>query len=221
MKHVDLFIFDLAGTTIIDDDRVLRSFLATVKAFDIDVDAARLRSQMGWHKTKVFASLLEERNLDTVLAQAMAERFELEFAALAAREPLCETTGAGKALAALEAGGVQIAFNTGFSRKTADTVLDAMGWQRWPSVASNEVGAGRPAPDLIEAAMEQCGVNDPSRVGVAGDTPSDLLAGDAANTALNIGVGSGVYTLSQLSAYAHTHLLDDLTTLPEIVFGND
>ena len=221
MQRIDLFVFDLAGTTVIDDDRVLRSFVATAKSFDIDVDAARLRSQMGWHKTKVFASLLEERSLDTVLAQAMAERFELEFAELAEREPLCETSGAGKVLAALEAGGVQVAFNTGFSRKTADTVLDAMGWQGWPSVASNEVSAGRPAPDLIQKAMEQCGVDDPSRVGVAGDTPSDLLAGAAANTALNIGVGSGVYTLSQLSEYAHTHLLDDLTTLPEIVFGND
>ena len=68
--------------------------------------------------------------------------------------------------------------------------------------------------------MKQCGVDDPSRVGVAGDTPSDLLAGAAANTALNVGVGSGVYTLSQLREYAHTHLLDDLTMLPKIVFGN-
>ncbi len=218
-RVVDLFIFDLAGTTIVDDDRVLRSFFATAQAFDLHLEPAALRSRMGWHKTKVFASLLAERGLDTSLAQAMAERFELEFAALAAREPLGETNGAGQVLAALEAGGVQVAFNTGFSRKTANVVLDAMGWQRWPSVASDEVRTGRPEPDLIHRAMEQCGVHDPSRVGVAGDTPADLGAGAAARAGMNVGVGSGAYTLEQLREHAHTHLLDDLTTLPEIVLG--
>lgn len=216
---VDLFLFDLAGTTVVDDDRVLRSFFATAQAFDLHVEPTALRARMGWHKVKVFASLLEERGLDASLAQSMAERFELEFAALAVREPLCETSSAGRVLAALESGGVQVAFNTGFSRKTANVVLEAMGWQQWPSVASDEVAAGRPAPDLIHRAMQHCGVHDPSRVGVVGDTPADLGAGAAARCGMNVGVGSGAYTLTQLREHAHTHLLDDLSKLPEIVFG--
>ena len=52
---VDLFIFDLAGTTIVDDDRVLRSFFATAQAFDLHVEVAALQSRMGWHKTKVLS----------------------------------------------------------------------------------------------------------------------------------------------------------------------
>ena len=216
---VDLFIFDLAGTTIVDDDRVLRSFFATAQAFDLHVEVTALQSRMGWHKTKVFASLLEERGLDTTTAPAMAERFELEFAALAAREPLRETNRAGQVLAALESAGVRVAFNTGFSRKTTDVVLDAMGWQRSLSVASDEVSAGRPAPDLIHRAMQQSGVTDPLRVAVAGDTPADLAAGDAAGVAMIVGVGSGVYSLAELREHPHTHLLDDLSSLPDLVLG--
>lgn len=215
--RVDLFLFDLAGTTVVDDDRVLRSFFATAQAFDLHVEVTALQARMGWHKAKVFASLLEERGLDTAPAQSMAERFEIEFAELAAREPLQETANAGRVLAELEAMGVQVGFNTGFSRKTADVVLEALGWQHHVSVASDEVSAGRPAPDLIQRAMQRCGVSDPLRVGVAGDTPADLGAGLAAGVAMNVGVGSGSYTLEQLAEHPHTHLLDDLTTLPALV----
>ncbi len=52
-------------------------------------------------------------------------------------------------MAALEAGGVKVAFNTGFTRNTANVVLEAMGWQDRVSVASDEVAAGRPAPDVV------------------------------------------------------------------------
>ena len=219
VRSLDLFIFDLAGTTVVDDDHVLRSFLRAAQAFDLIVTREQLQSRMGWHKAKVFASLLAEHGRDVAPAQEMAERFEVEFAALAASEPLRETPGAHATLAALEAGGVKIAFNTGFTRKTANVVLEAMGWQKWVSVASDEVAAGRPAPDLIESAMAACQVRAPARVGVAGDTPADLAAGTAANVGMIVGLGCGTHTLAQLREHPHTHLLDDLTTLPRLVLG--
>jgi phosphonatase-like hydrolase len=218
-RSVDLFVFDLAGTTVVDDDHVQRSFLASAQAFDLVVDPADLQSRMGWHKAKVFASLLEDQGRDASLAQLMADRFEVEFSALIAREPLRPTRGATDALLELQLGGVQIAFNTGFTRKTADLVLSAMGWSDHISVASDEVAAGRPAPDLIYRAMTDCGLTDPGRVGVAGDTPADLLAAEAASAGVIIGLGCGTHTLQQLRTHPHTLLLEDLVTLPEVVFG--
>ncbi|MGK0204028.1 MAG: phosphonatase-like hydrolase [Planctomycetota bacterium] len=220
-RRLDLFVFDLAGTTVVDDDHVLRSFLQAASAFDLPVTREELQSRMGWHKVKVFASLLRERGRDPEPAPAMAAQFEVEFAALAASEPLRPTLGAQETLAALEAGGVKVAFNTGFTRNTANVVLDAMGWQDRVSVASDEVTAGRPAADLIQSAMAACQVDDPARVGVAGDTPADLLAGKAANAGMVVGLGCGTHSLDELREHPHTHLLDDLTTLPSKVFGND
>ena len=116
---------------------------------------------------------------------------------------------------------MKVAFNTGFTRNTANVVIEAMGWQDRVSVASDEVAAGRPAPDLILSAMAACQVDDPARVGVAGDTPADLLAGKAANAGMIVGLGCGTHTLEQLREHPHTHLLADLTTLSSRVFGND
>lgn len=216
-NRVDLFVFDLAGTVVVDDDHVLRSFLATAAAFDLEVAPGEWQGHMGWHKQRVFETLLEAAGRDRSPAAEMATRFEDEFAALVDREPLRPTPGAGAALHALDAAGVAVAFNTGFTRRTADVVLSAMSWRRWPSVASDEVEAGRPAPDMLHAAMARCGVTDPRRLGCAGDTPADLAAGVAAGAAMVVGLGCGTHTLEQLRDRPHTHLLADLTTLPELI----
>jgi phosphonatase-like hydrolase len=217
MARVDLFVFDLAGTTVRDEDHVMRAFVDTASAFDLPADPAWLRPRMGWHKERVFAGLLDAHGQDPGEAAAMARHFEAVFAAGVRARPLRPTPGACEALAALAGHGVRIAFNTGFARVTADVVLAAMGWQHWPSVASDEVVAGRPEPHLIHAAMQRVGVVDPARVGVAGDTPADLLAARAAGAALRIGVGCGTHSLGELAAHPHTHLLADLSALPELV----
>ncbi|MGC6489214.1 MAG: hypothetical protein ACON4Z_16325, partial [Planctomycetota bacterium] len=92
--RVDLFVFDLAGTVVVDDDHVLRSFVAAARAFDLLVEPAALNAYMGWHKQRVFAALLEAAGRDAAPAAAMARRFEAEFAALVEREPLRPTPGA-------------------------------------------------------------------------------------------------------------------------------
>ncbi|MCA8952519.1 MAG: HAD hydrolase-like protein [Planctomycetes bacterium] len=216
-RLVDLFVFDLAGTVVVDDDQVFNAFVATCRVFDLRVDPAALRSRMGWHKEQVFRSLLGELGREPGAAPEMAHQFEVEYATAIRRAPLRPTHGAPETLLALASAGMKIAFNTGFSRSTADLVLREMGLDRWPSVASDEVENGRPAPDLILRAMALSGVDDPQRVGVAGDTPSDLGAGTAAGVRFVVGLGCGTHTLEQLATCPHTHLLPDLSALPELV----
>jgi beta-phosphoglucomutase-like phosphatase (HAD superfamily) len=83
-------------------------------------------------------------------------------------------------------------------------------------VASDEVAHGRPAPDLIYEAMRRAGADDPGRVGVCGDTPSDLEAGHAAGCSMIVGVGHGTHTLEELAAHKHTHLFEDLMGLARL-----
>ena len=172
---------------------------------------------MGWHKEHVFATCLAEAGMDAELAAAMAARFEQEFATSTTRVPLRATTGAEAAIGALVEAGIGLAFNTGFARNTADLVLRALRWDHFPSVASDEVAHGRPAPDLIRRAMRMCGVSDPLLVGVAGDTPADLQAGTAAGCRVVLGVGHGTHSLAELAAAPHTHLLPTLAGLAELV----
>ncbi|MEZ5966693.1 MAG: HAD hydrolase-like protein [Planctomycetota bacterium] len=219
-RSLDLFVFDLAGTTVVDDDHVLRAFERTAAAHGIATDRLRLKPRMGWHKLRVFETLLAEVGRATDAAPAMAERFEREFAAVVADAPLRPTAGAVAAIRGFAEAGVKVAFNTGFARNTADLVLRAVGWQHLPSVASDEVAHGRPAPDLILAAMARAAVTDPRRVGVAGDTPSDLEAGTAAGCRFVVGVGHGTHTLEELRRCKHTHLLPTLEGLLPLILDD-
>lgn len=214
---LQLFVFDLAGTTVVDDGQVVDAFVATADLHGLRADPNVLKARMGWHKQHVFETLLREAGVATAPAAAMARHFEHEFAAAVARRPLRPTPGALATLRELDQNGVRIAFNTGFSRATADLVLLAMGWDDLPSVASDEVARGRPAPDLVHRAMELTGVTDPRRVGVAGDTPADLQAGTAAHCGMVLGVGCGSHRLEELAQHPHTLLLPDLSTLPAAI----
>jgi phosphonatase-like hydrolase len=220
MHTLQLFVFDLAGTTVVDDGQVMDAFLATAELHGLPATPEVLRSRMGWHKQHVFATLLREEGADPAPAAAMARHFEHNFAAAVKRKPLRPTPGAVEALHRLEQQRLRIAFNTGFARATADLVLAAMGWSHHPSVASDEVAHGRPAPDLIQRAMALTGVTDPRTVGVVGDTPADLQAGVAARCGLVVGVGCGSHRLDELAPHPHSLLLPDLSTLPEVVFAH-
>ncbi len=127
--------------------------------------------------------------------------------------------GAAEAITALSEQGVRIAFTTGFSTRTADSVMRRTPWAHFPVGASDAVKRGRPAPDLIEEAMRLSGVEDVRSVAVAGDTPSDLQAGKAAGCRMIVGVGHGSHTLDELRPHPHTHLMADLTGLTEVVRG--
>lgn len=55
-------------------------------------------------------------------------------------------------------------------------------------VSGDDVAKGRPAPDLILAAMSAAGEGDPKAVLAAGDTVSDLQAAAAAGVGWSVGV---------------------------------
>lgn len=218
-RPIDLFLFDLAGTTVVDDRRVQGAFEAVARAFDLPCDPNRLQSYMGWHKQLVFETLLQAAGRPIAPAKAMAERFEREFAASVAARPLQATQGAREAIAGLVEAGVLVGFTTGFARATADLVLGSMGWLGFLSVASDEVSRGRPAPDLIHAAMRKAAVADAARVGIAGDTPADLQAGANAGCKFRVGVGHGTHSLEQLAQAPYTHLLPTLDGLLDVLGG--
>ncbi|MCC7076387.1 MAG: HAD hydrolase-like protein [Acidimicrobiia bacterium] len=209
-----LFVFDLAGTTIADDGRVLRAFRSVAAREGLEADDAWLTSRMGWFKTRVFEDLLARNDRDPAQARVLTESFDRTIGDDYRADPPRPLAGAVDSMQTLRAAGTAIGFTTGFTRAVTDVVFGArpFGHDFTPDavVASDEVERGRPAPDLVFEVMRRVGVVDPRTVGVAGDTPADLEAGTAAGCRVVVGVGHGTHTLAQLASAPHTHLLPDL-----------
>jgi len=113
-----------------------------------------------------------------------------------------------------------VCLTTGFAPSTRDALLDALDWNGEIDLALSPAdvgGRGRPAPDMILAAMERLGVADPATVAVVGDTVSDLEAGTAAGAGAVVGVLTGAHDEARLSAAPHTAIVSDVGCLPELL----
>lgn len=122
----------------------------------------------------------------------------------------------------LQARGVKVALDSGFSRDITDVIIERFGWLEKglidATAASDEVPAGRPYPFMIQSIMMELGLDDPAAVAKVGDTPSDLQEGKNANCGWVIGVSSGVSQKEVLQQEYHTHMIDRLSDVLPILF---
>jgi len=211
---LQLVIFDIAGTSVRDNGFVERAFLKVSDRYGLKLDAAWIKPRMGVHKLGVMREAIEAsgREIDATpeeLSQTFEDAIDAEVNAGAAPA----MPGAAELIADLRAANTQVAFTTGFSRTTADTVLRGAGLHGDAVVASNEVERGRPAPDIVLEAMKRVGVSDPQGVAVVGDTPNDLGSGVSARSGLVVGIGHGTHELDELRSHEHTDLVPDIASL--------
>jgi phosphoglycolate phosphatase len=212
-----LVSLDMAGTTVRDDGAVEAAFAAALADIGIAGDSPRhaeaerfVHETMGWSKADVFASLL-----DPPEAERATAAFAAAYEAIVAAGGVEAIAGAADVLADLRAAGVRVCLTTGFAPSTRDALIAALGWSSLIDLALSpaDAGRGRPAPDMILAAMDRLGVDDPAAVAVVGDTVSDLEAGTRAHAGAVIGVLSGAHDEATLAAAPHTALLPDVTGL--------
>ena len=226
---IELVIFDMAGTTVRDDDAVnicLREALAKHSPVTRD----EVNSVMGLPKPIAIRLLLERKTpggdpVQAELVNSLHEDFLARmlhhYRTAPGIEPMPHTLDT---FCQLKEAGVHVALDTGFSRPIVDAILERLGWNEGglldATVASDEVARGRPHADLALKAMELTGIKNPKLVAKIGDTPSDLQEGSAAGCGLVIGVTNGSHTREQLAAHPHTHLIGSLRELPALVLAS-
>ncbi len=219
-----LVVFDLAGTTIEDDDVVARCLVDAIAAVGGTVDRADANTVMGMPKPVAIAHLLAKLDGGSVdVGSEKVARATTSFQTNILRhygspEAVVPISGVEEVFDILRSHGAKIAIDTGFSSVIADAILDRLGWIAHglvdARVASDEVPRGRPAPDLLLEAMRRCGVADPRRVAKVGDTPADLGEGVSAGCGWTIGVTYGTHSRAELADHPHTALIDDIHELP-------
>lgn len=220
---IRLVLFDIAGTLMREDGHTVNAYREIIAAEGFAADDAWIRSRIGMKKPTVMAELLGVAGRSEAEADGLAEAFDAIMLEELHERPPQRLGGAAESFAALAAAGITVGCITGFSREVAEAALRGLDLEPAVLVGSDEVAEGRPAPDLIHAAMRGAGLaaeakaGDASAVAVVGDTPRDLECGTAAGCGVVIGVGHGTYRLEELEPFPHTHLLPDLHGLPPLV----
>ncbi|HEV3138795.1 MAG TPA: HAD hydrolase-like protein [Pirellulales bacterium] len=224
MMRIDLVIFDIAGTTVNDDDGVNRCVRAALENVGLVTTREAVNQVMGIPKPQALRHLIEQSDRRAHLLSCL-DAIHADFVARMMRfyrtDPsVHEIAGASDTFLRLHAAGIKTALNTGFTRDVVDVLLDRLNWTDGvvhSIVTSDEVPRGRPYPDMIRKIMSDLGVADPGRVAKVGDTPADLQEGTNAGCGLVIGVTQGSHTAAQLQAFNPSYLIDTVADLPALL----
>ncbi|GAB3930235.1 HAD family hydrolase [Larkinella terrae] len=237
MTSFQLVVFDMAGTTVRDQHEVERCFAQAASQTDLIVSDERILAMQGLSKRFVFETLWAEQ-LGSPTASELKAKVDHSYRLFTEilenhyrTQAVVPTEGCLETFASLRENGIKIALTTGFYRVVTDIILEKLGWLEGldenyigndqtiiqASIASDEVEQGRPQPFMIQKAMRLLNCTDPKRVINIGDTPSDLLSGQAAGVGLNLGVVNGTHNRSQLEPYPHDQLLESVRDLHAIL----
>ena len=226
MKDIRLAVFDMAGTTVNEDNvvyKTVRKALARA-GVEIPLDVV-LEYGAGKEKYKAIEDILEQvafpQNLK-VTASGIYEDFKSLLKEAYANLEVLPYQGVEQLFKVLRSNNVKVVLNTGYDAKTAQTLIDKLGWKIGQDIdaliTADDVLEGRPSSEMIDKAMELFGILDAEQVLKAGDSVIDIEEGKNANCGMTVGVLTGAHTRAQLEKAYPTLILEALEDLGEILF---
>ena len=224
-KGIKLAIFDVAGTTVMDNGLVIEAFVDAFQKIEGDESLERgidiAERTMGERKIDVFRQIFQ----DEEKAQTAHSFFIQSYLIRVKRGEVVGLPGSELLFRELRDRGIRVALNTGFNREILDHIISALDWSSLidDSIASSEVEHGRPAPDMIVELMRRCNQErssedaiGPDEIVVCGDTVADMHAALNAGVYRTVGVLSGIHSKEQLIEAGAEYVVQeigDITTL--------
>ncbi len=222
---IDLVIFDLIGTTVLEKGAVQQCLIASLDSADLKVDPDAVQEVLGLPEREMVRLLVGRFNhvghrldqVDTILKDFL-KRLSNHFRY---NTNVTEVPGTSAVFARLQKAGIAVAINSEFHRELTDIPLRKMSWASHrlldSTMADDEVQQGRPHPDMIQALMERIGIADPARVAKVGDTAADLIEGQNAGCGLIVGVTGGSQSQEHLQGHPHSYLIDSVAEFPGLL----
>lgn len=221
---IKMVVFDMAGTTVDEDNVVYKTLQEAIVKHSIAVTLEDvLKHGAGKEKLQAIVDILEQTNnpSSTELIKKIYDYFiekltrnykNLEVKALPNVERVFKELMDRK---------IKVVLNTGYNRETAESLIEKLGWELSVDydllVTASDVKQNRPQPDMILLAMSALNINDPSGIIKVGDSGIDILEGRNANCDLNIGITSGAQTREQLLEAEPDFVIDDIYSIIEII----
>jgi phosphonatase-like hydrolase len=221
---VKLAVFDMAGTTVMDDGYVANAFRNAFLKNGYDITLEETHPYMGVKKIAAIKMMLEK--LGESYTESEAEEIHSDFVTEMVDFyeydlTLKQFDDTEEVFRQLKQKGVRIVLNTGFPKVIADTIVHRFQWIEKNLVddyiASDEVVNGRPATYMIDQLMYRAGIDDPMQVAKVGDTFVDIEEGRNAGCRYIIAVTTGTGSREELLAYNPTHIVNHLSEIPAIL----
>lgn len=221
---VELVVFDMAGTTVVDNNFVAKAFQNAFKNNGFYIIEEEVNPFMGYHKPQAIKMLLKknEEQFDKKIIEAIHNEFVNEMLDFYEYSPLVKPIpDAEDVFLFLKERSIKIALNTGFPRSIAEVIVKRFQWMERglinDFIASNEVEKGRPFPYMIETLKKRNNISSEYCIMKVGDTVVDILEGKNAHCQYIVGVTTGAATKEELEFFEPTHVISSLSQIPAIL----
>ncbi len=236
-QQIKLAVFDLAGTTVKDDNAVRDCLYKAAVQYDLKATPDEIANLMGTNKIHLYQFLIAKSQGRIMDFRGFEEDIFEDTYELAKKIYDCyveimidyyrhdcqEIEGSSKVFEWCHKNGIKVATDTGFHSDVNQAIYDCLGWVRDGLVDCAvdldmvPEGKGRPAPFMLYHAMQELNIQNVRSVIKIGDTPADMLEGYNAGCRAVIGVTSGSTPISAWGKYWHTHVIESVRDLPALI----
>jgi phosphonatase-like hydrolase len=224
-RMIKMVVFDMAGTTVNEDNVVYKTVQKAIneKGFDVSLEEV-LKHGAGKEKLQAIKSvLLSIGHADENLANEIFQRFNALLDEAYKVNTITEQDNASELFQELHKKNILVVLNTGYNRRIAEYLVDKIGWKEGDDfdglITASDVSQNRPQPDMILLAMKKFNVGNGGEVVKVGDSAIDIEEGRNAGCAMNIGITTGAHTVEQLESADPDHIIDNLIELLSVIEG--
>ncbi|MCS7468434.1 phosphonatase-like hydrolase [Stieleria sp. ICT_E10.1] len=221
---IELVVFDMAGTTVDEDNVVYKTVRAAINAAGYQFTQDQVQATgAGKEKSQAIRDVLAldgnahgEEEITAIFAD-FKTRLQNAYDELDVKEQ----PGASELFRQLRGRGVRVVLNTGYDRDTALKLIRKIGWSAGEDfdglVTASDVSRGRPHGDMIIKAMKDLAIQSAGKVAKVGDSQIDIHEGQDAGCTMCIGITTGAQSRELLAQAKPTHIIDRLLDLLPLI----
>jgi len=221
---IKMVVFDMAGTTIDEDNIVYKTLQHTINdaGYDFSLEQV-LATGAGKEKLKAIKDILSlsgavpHEQLSNKIYDSFIIQLRIAYDTVALRSQ----AGAESTFQSLKEKNILVILNTGYDEMTAINILEKLHWETGKQIdgiiTASDVEHNRPEPDMILLAMEKFGIEDAGEVVKVGDSIIDIEEGKNAGCSLTIGITTGAHTYEQLASANPDHIINHLPELLPLI----
>jgi HAD superfamily hydrolase (TIGR01549 family) len=211
-------LFDFIGTTVLEKNNnvVLTCFERAFSDIGITVERSILQQNRGKNKEQMITDVLKSEKKDVRKKNDIIDSFKKHF--ISSLDQFSESSDLEPTMAHLRARKVKVGVGSGLPKDILQILLEHFHWERFSFdyiSTAEEIGKGRPHPDMIIDMMVKLHLNNFQFLKV-GDTMADIQEGKNANV-MTAAILTGTQPESALRTEKPDYLIRSLLELRQIV----